>query len=210
MSRRIVGSLFALALAGGAFFAGRASSDEPPTGGTAAKPPSMDEMMKEWAKLKAPGPQHELLKTFEGNWLGTGAWTDAGMTIKFTETVAGKMIFGGRFWQGDIKVTTEAAAGMPAMTSAATIFLGYDNATQKFVHAMIGEWSTSIATSEGTYDEGTKSFTMTGTESMGPGKERKYRMVHKIVSNDEWTLRMYFTGPDGKEMDSGGGVFKRK
>jgi hypothetical protein len=51
---------------------------------------------------------------------------------------------------------------------------------------------------------------MTGTESMGAGKERRYRMVQHVVSNDEWTMEMWFTGPDGKESKAGEATYHRQ
>jgi hypothetical protein len=208
MSRRFatIGSLCAVALVVGAFLAGRASSEEPPAG----MPPEMAEMMKEWTKMKTPGPQHELLKTFAGTFTGTGQWTEQGMTSKFTEQTVGKMIYGGRFLQIESSMTTEASPPMPPMSMTSTMFLGFDNAKQKYVHAMLGDWSTSIGASEGTYDEATKTFTMTGVEVMSPEKSRKYRMVQKVVSNDEWKFEMYFEQPDGSEAKAGEAVYKRK
>jgi hypothetical protein len=208
MSRRHVRSapLLAAALAAGAFLAGRASSEEPPAG----MPPGLAEKMKEWEKLKMPGPQHELLKTFEGTWVGTGTWTEEGMTSKFTEDVSAKMTFGGRFLNVESKMSSEANPPFPAMTMSSLILVGFDNAKQKYVQAMAGDWSTSLGSSEGTYDEATKTLTMTGVETLGPGKERKFRMVQRIVSKDEWAFEMYFTGPDGKESKAGDAVYKRK
>lgn len=200
-------SLLAIGIAAGAFYAGRASSDEPPKEGA---PAGMEEMMKEWAKMKTPGPQHEVLKVFEGSWLGTGSFTEQGMTSKFTESATATMIFDGRFLRIGARMTSEAAPGMPPMAMESLIFVGYDNAKQKYVHAMLGDWSTAVGTAEGAYDAATKTFTMTGVETLGAGKERKYRMVQHIVSNDEWTLEMYVTQPDGKETKSGAAVYKRK
>lgn len=208
MSRRLASSatLLAAAIAAGAFLAGSAVSDEPPPG----SPQGMEEMMKQWEKMKTPGPQHVLLKGLEGTWIGKGTWTESGMTSKFTEEMTSKLVFGGRFLQSDAKMTTEATPQMPAMSMTSLMFVGFDNATQKYVHAMLGDWSTSIGSSEGTYDAATKTFAMTGVEVMGPGKERKYRMVQKLVSADEWFFEMYFVQPDGKEAKAGEAVYKRK
>jgi hypothetical protein len=210
MSRRIALStvLFA-ALAAGGFLAGRASSDEPPKAG-GEMPPGFAEKMQEWAKLKTPGPQHEVLKTFVGSWVGTGTWSDEGMTSKFTEHVSAVMVFGDRFLRAGSKTTTEAAPPVPSMSMENIAFIGYDNAKKKYVQSMMGDWSTSIGTAEGSYDAATKTFTMTGVEVMGEGKERKYRMEQRIVSNDEWTMTMWFAQPDGKEAKVLEGVYKRK
>jgi hypothetical protein len=195
----------AVAIAAGSYFAGRAVSDEPPTG----MPPEAAEMMKQWEKLKKPGPQHELLKGLEGKWIGTGTWTDAGMTSKFREEVTSKLVFGGRFLQSDTKLTTEASPPWPSMTMNSVMYLGYDNAKQRYTGAMLGDMNTAIGISEGTYDAATKTFTLSGVEMLAPGKERKYRMVQKITSPTELLFEMYFTGPDGKETKAGDGVYKK-
>jgi hypothetical protein len=207
MPRRLasLASLLAVAAAALVYLARPATSDEPP-----ADKAKFGEMMKEWAKMKTPGPQHELLKSLEGTWVGNGTWTEMGMSSKYTEDVTSKVVFDGRFLQSEAKMTSEAAGEMPAMTMTSLMFLGYDNAKQKYVHSMLGDFSTAIGSAEGTYDAATKTFTMTGAEQMGAGKERKFRVVQKIVSKDEWTFEMYFTQPDGKETKNGEAVYKRK
>jgi hypothetical protein len=171
--------------------------------------PNMDEMMKEWAKMMTPGAPHEVLKAFEGRWHGEGSWTDSGMTSKYTEDVTGSMVFGGRFLKIEGTMKSEVP-NMPEMSMSSLGFLGYDNAKQKYTQAMIGDWSTAVGTMEGTYDAATKTFTMRGTETMGEGKERKFRMQTRIVSKDEWRLDMWFAQPDGTEAHAGGGVYKRR
>jgi hypothetical protein len=208
MSRRLalISVPLAAALVVGSFLAGRVVSDEPPAG----VPSDPKEMMKLWEKMKSPGPQHELLKGLVGSWVGTGHWTDAGMTSKFTEEATSKLVFGDRFLQTDSKMTTEASEQFPAMSMTSTMLLGFDNAKQRYAMVMAGDWSTSIGSSEGTYDAATKSLTLSGTEVLGPGMERKYRSVMKLSSPDEWSFEMYFTQPDGKEAKVGEAVYKRK
>ena len=206
MSRRVLSLAVLFALVGGAFVAGRAVSDEPQP----SMPKDMEEMMKEWERLKTPGPQHELLKGLQGTWVGTGQWTEMGMTAKFTEEATSKLVYGGRFVQTESKMTTEPMGGMPAMSMTSTMYLGYDNAREKYTMCMVGDWSTSIGSAEGTYDAGTKTLTMTGTEVMGKDKQRQFRMVQKLTSADSWTFEMYFTGTDGKESKAGEAVYKRK
>jgi hypothetical protein len=206
-SRRLtLSATLVAAIAAGSFLAGRAASEEPPAGA----PGNMEEMMKLWEKMKTPGPQHDVLKGLAGNWVGTGTWTEMGVTSKFTEEVTSELVYGGRFIKAETKMTTEASEQMPAMSMTGTMYVGYDNTKQKYVHNMIGDWSTAIGTAEGTFDAATKTMTMTGTEVLAPGMERKFRMVQKFVSADEWTFEMYFTQPGGKEAKAGDAVYKRK
>ena len=208
MSRRFVSAVAVVAatFAGGGFLAGRVASDEPPPGMT----PEMAEMMKEWERLKKPGAEHELLKGLAGNWVGTGTWTEEGMTMGFTEEVSSKLAFGGRFIQSEAKMTIAAQGPMPAFTGTSLMLFGYDNAKQKYVHSMVSDMSTAIGSAEGTFDAATKTFTMLGVEDLGNGKERKYRVLQKIVSPDEWTFEMYFTPAGGTESKAGVAVYKRK
>jgi len=208
MSRRLAlsATLVASALCAGSFLAGRAVSDEPPAG----MPPDFQKMMEEWEKMKAPGPQHEVLKGLEGSWVGEGTWTDMGMSSTFREEVNAQLVFGGRFLRSGSSMSTEASGQIPAMSMSSVMFLGFDNIKQKYVLTMLGDWSTSIGTSEGTYDPATKALTMTGEEVMSPDKKRKFRMVQTIRSADEFLFEMYFEQPDGKESKAGEGVYKRK
>jgi hypothetical protein len=207
MSRRLalLAPMCVAVIAAGAFFAGRALSEEPPSGSSQ----DAAEMMKAMEKLKTPGPQHELLKGLEGKWVGTGTWTDAGVTAKFKEDVTSKLVFGGRFLHSESKLVTEAAAPWPAMTMNSVMYLGFDNAKQKYVQSMLGDMNTAIGISEGTYDAATKTFTLSGVETVAPGKERKFRMTQKLVSANEWLFEFYYTGPDGKETKAGTGTYKR-
>jgi len=185
-----------------------------PDGGASDKlpkgvPGDFAEKSKEWEKMKSPGPQHGLLKTFEGTWVGTGTWTEAGATSTFTEHVSGRMLFDGRFLQFESK-DVRASPMMPLMTTTSLILVGFDNAKQKFVQTMVGDGSTSLGAAEGTYDSATRTLTMAGVEILAPGKERKYRLVQKNISKDGWSGELYITQPDGNEAKVGEAVYKRK
>src|SRR5205823_11223270 len=106
------------------------------------------------------------------------------------EDATASLRFGGRYLRVDSTMTTGATPEMPAMTMNSAIFMGYDNARQKYVQVMLGDWMTGLDRNEGTYDEATKTFTMNGVETMGPGMERKFVMRMRVVSHDEWTLEV--------------------
>jgi hypothetical protein len=206
MSRRWIVPSFVLAaaVAAGGFFAGRATSEEPPPAA-----PSPEDMMKEWMKMKTPGAQHEALKQFEGSWTGTGTWTEGGMKMKFSEDLSSKLVYEGRFVQTDSKMTITSDM-FPTATMVSLSFLGFDNAKQKYVLAMVGDMSTAIGSAEGSWDAGTKTLTMSGTEIQSPGKERKFRMTQKFASKDEFSFEMFFTSAGSPEAKVGEGVYKRK
>jgi hypothetical protein len=131
------------------------------------------------------------------------------MKMKFEEEVTSKLIYDGRFLQGDSKMTITSDAFPPA-TMASVSYIGYDNAKQKYVLAMVGDMSTAIGSAEGAWDAGTKTLTMTGKEIQSPGKERRFRMTQKFVSKDEFAFEMFFTSPGSPEAKVGEGVYERK
>lgn len=132
--------------------------------------------------------------------------------MKSSEEMSSKVVFGGRFLQSETKstMTVEGDDKAPPFKMTGLMFLGFDNAKQKYTFSMLGDWSTAIGTAEGTYDAATKTLTMTGTETLGPNKERKFRYVQKFVSKDEFSAEMYFTPAGGKETKGGEATYKRK
>ncbi len=80
--------------------------------------------------------------------------------------------------------------------------LGFDNGSKKYFGAWIDEMSTGMMTTEGVYDESTKTYTLTGTfnDPSKPDGKCKVREVTKVTDNDHHQMMMYMPGPDGKEM----------
>ena len=77
--------------------------------------------------------------------------------------------------------------------------MGYDNIKKKHVSVWIDSMSTGITQMEGTYDEATKTLTMTGQTDDPIAGPTKMRSVTREVSKDKCVMEMYQTGPDGKE-----------
>src|SRR5581483_6237129 len=134
-----------------------------------------------------PGPEHERLKKLEGTW-------DA--TVKFmggeSKGVATyKMDLGGLWlfstFQGEF-------GGMPFSGRGVD---GYDPAKKKYIGAWVDSMDPSIMTSEGTYDEATKTLTMKGEMKGQDGKPALHTMktVYKDPDTMVWT--MAGPGPDG-------------
>lgn len=203
-STAVRASVLALTIAAGALLAGHAVSDEPRAG-----TPSNGAPANELEAMQTPGPQHEVLKAFEGSWVGHGSWTEGGSTSKFTEDLSAKLVFGGRFLEIQGKNVREATAKTPATTLTGLMLLGFDNAKQKYVQTMVGDSSTAIVPAEGTYDAATKTLTLAWTETLAHGKERKVRMVERLVPNG-WDGELYVTQPDGTESRAGVATYRRK
>ena len=98
-------------------------------------------MMEAWAKLNAPGPEHEYLKQFVGTWKtkttfwmggpGTGAMTNEG-------TAVCELIFGGRFLSSEM---TGSMMGQPWESLSVT---GYDNFRKKYTQVFLDSSGTAM------------------------------------------------------------------
>jgi hypothetical protein len=98
--------------------------------------------------------------------------------------------------------------GMP-MTGQST--MAYDNAKKMFVSTWIDNLGSGIVYMTGTYDEATKTLNLAGkqTDPM-TGKDSDIRQEVKFIDDNSYTMAMYGTGMDGKEMKFMEGTFKRK
>ena len=80
---------------------------------------------------------------------------------------------------------------------------GYDNLKQKFVSSWIDNMGTGIATSEGTYDTATKTFTYTGDEETAPGTTTKVRETLQMTDKNHCLLQWFENraGQEAKTME---------
>lgn len=137
-----------------------------------------------------PGPEHEILKQHAGTWDAVMKMAD-GQSSKATMT---QKMAGGGLWlvvdyTGDFLGQKFEGHGID----------GYDTTKKKFTSIWVDSMSTAAMHLEGTYDEKTKSLTMTG-EGPGPdGKPAKYRSVTGAVKDDKFEFTMSLVGADGKE-----------
>ncbi|HKB86365.1 MAG TPA: DUF1579 domain-containing protein [Ignavibacteriaceae bacterium] len=159
-----------------------------------------EDMNKAWTEYMTPGPMHELLAKGTGEWTGEiKMWMDPDQPpteSKGTSVI--KSILGGRYFEG---THTSDFNGMEMNGMDIT---GYDNAKKKFFNTWIDNFGTGIMHLEGTYDEGTKTFTYKGT-SVDPmtGKDVPIRQVTKILDDDHQHMEMYMTdnGQEFKTME---------
>lgn len=156
-------------------------------------------MMKAMMDYGTPGPMHKMLASWNGTWTGeTTFWEYEGAAPKqSTGTAVNTMILGGKYQSSK---HTGNMMGMPFEGHGIT---GYDNATKQFVSTWVDSWSTGIMNMTGTWDEATKTLTLTGTmpDITRPGKECSLRETITVVDDNSQNFVMY--GPDpktGKEM----------
>ncbi len=176
--------------------AAKPSGDKPAVGGDKGGTPGADDMMKMMQEMSAPGKEHEALKSSIGSFsCTTKFWTQPGTPPEESmATAERKWILGGRYMAEEFKGT---AMNMPFEGFGIT---GYDK-LQKFYHSYwIDSMGTGTWSMTGTADASGKTFTFTG-ENFDPMTmtKKKGRTTTEIINNDKQVMKMYDTGPDGKE-----------
>jgi hypothetical protein len=134
-----------------------------------------------------PGPEHQMLKKWEGTWETTMKM--AGMESKGSCTY--KMELGGLWlvsnFESDLGGAKFTGKGLDS----------YDPAKKKYVGIWVDSWSTSPLNMEGTFDAKTKTLTMTGDGPGMDGKPTKFKAVSEWKDEDTVNFSMYMG--DGKE-----------
>ncbi len=145
-------------------------------------------MMEAWQKSMTPGPMHELLSHHVGEWKAeVTMWMDPSQPPTTTEaTSVCESMLGGRYFK------TTHTGMMMGMPFEGFEINGYDNVKQKFFNFWIDNMGTGMMTSEGTYDEATKTFTYKGM-MIDPisGMDMNVKSVINITDNDNSTYEMY-------------------
>lgn len=173
---------------------------------TAAKPTNdqMQQMMAEYEKAAAPGPEHKALLEGVGHWTTTSRmWMEPGkppMEAQGAEEV--KPALGGRF------VELHFTGNMMGKPFEGMGLEGYDNVKKKWVMTWADTMGTMIVYAEGTGDA--KQRTFTGEETLPGGQKRPFRWVVKTDSKDKHTMEMWAPGMDGKEAKEMEIVYTRK
>ncbi len=162
--------------------------------------PTQEEFMAAWAKYGEPGEYHKYLEPLVGSWnFQTKWWMEPGGEPQGSEgTSECEWIMGGRFLLTNI---TGEMAGAPFHGMS---ILGYDNFKQEYVALWIDEMSTAFMLSTGKSDESGKVFTFEGIydDPMTGEKDKKFKTISRILSDDQNVYESYDTGPDGTEFQS--------
>ncbi len=193
MTRRITPYVLAAFLGAGLLAATQAMSQE----GKDPAAPDMEEMMKAYEAVAAPGPQHARLREAVGTWkTETKIWMGPGEPEVSTGTSEFKTILGGRY------VVEQFASTFMGKPFEGMGVYGYDNVTKKYVTIWLDNSGTGIARSEGTRDEAAKTTTYFG-EYVDPMKgPSKFKNVLREVSKDRQVFEMYMIDSGGQEQKS--------
>ncbi|MFM9956448.1 MAG: DUF1579 domain-containing protein [Phycisphaerales bacterium] len=170
-----------------------------------------EKMMAEMMKGMSPGPMHEWLKKWEGNWdLAAKAYMSPGAPpSEMKMTSEATMSMGGRFLIEKVSGQIDMGMGPAAFEGVST--MGYDNYQKKFVSTWYDNMSTGIMIETGTVDATGKVLTSEGENwNMALGKMTKTKSVATIIDDKTRTLEMWSPGPDGKMMKNMEITYTRK
>jgi hypothetical protein len=176
-----------------------------------AKAPVSDEQKKAeemWAKMATPGKYHQMLAKDVGSWvITTKSWMEPGKEPESTTGSAEfKMIFGGRFLQGDYK---GMMMGQPFEGFGIT---GYDNYKEEFVSLWLDTMGTAIYELKGKCEGADcKATNYSGEwDDCMTKSKMKVRAVQTVVDETTRKYEMFMVGKDGKEFKSMEMVYKKK
>ena len=172
------------------------SADKAAPAGDKGGAPDMTAMMEGMKEMSAPGKEHDALKPMAGTFLVTSKFymMPGQPPTESTATVERKWVLGNRYLTDEYK---GMFMGMPFEGFGIT---GYDKLQKHYHSYWIDTFNTGTWTMTGTADASGKTFTFTG-ENFDPMAmvKKKGRTTTEIVNNDKHVMKMYETGPDGKE-----------
>ena len=137
-----------------------------------------------------PGPEHALLKEFEGTWSAVTKMPD-GHESKGEMTY--KMELGG-LW-----LASHFTSDFGGLKFEGRGMDGYDPIKKKFVAVWFDSMITTPMTFEGDLDKDKQTSTMWGEGKSPEGKAMKFKSVNKVTDKDHHTFTMYTVDADGKE-----------
>jgi len=164
-----------------------------------SKQPTAEEMQQEMAQmmeLSKTGENHKRLADLAGNWNYTvKMWMDpSGKAQESKGTATRKAILDGHFFLAEHsgKFQMPGPDGkMKDMNFKGMAMEGYDNVKKKFVSSWIDNMGTMILSSEGDYDDASKTFTYRANFEWMPGKKVSIREVVKVADKDHHNFEWY-------------------
>ena len=183
------------------------TTEQPVAKETPPPPPDSATMAKAWQDFATPGAMHKWMEKTNGTWEGeVSQWMDpAAPPTKAKAINVQSSAMGGRYVIGKFSSTMmgQPFNGMSTM--------GYDNSKKLFVSTWIDDMGTGIIYMTGTYDEAGKMLNLKGHQTDPvSGKDTDIREEMKMIDDNTYTMSMYGSGVDGKEMKFMEGTFKKK
>jgi hypothetical protein len=143
-----------------------------------------------------PGPHHAVLKDLEGTWdFVAVTYMDFGVTAVTNDGVAEN-----RLVVNDLWLVTDFKTSILDVPYRGHEILGFDVVKGRYVGTWVDSMSTSMMTSEGTYDEATRTLTLTMKGRDGTGAEVVMKGITRFIDKDHhaWTAKLLL--PDGEEI----------
>jgi hypothetical protein len=132
------------------------------------------------------GPEHEMLKKFEGQWDAIVSFGDN----KAKGTASYKLGLGGLWLQLHFK---SDIGGAPFEGRGVT---GYDPTKKKYVSSWVDSMEPWMTVMEGNFDKDGNTFTETGEAPGQDGKLQKMKSVYEFKDKDTIVLTMYQVAGD--------------
>ena len=136
-----------------------------------------------------PGPEHDVLKNFEGSWsAAVQFWPQPeAPPITAQGTMESAWILGGRFLEQNYE-----SDFMGAPFHGRGLF-GFNNVDGRYEGVWADTMSTGMMTEAGSFDEATKTFTMIGRVTEPASKKvMKKKTVIQIQDENRHTMSMHF------------------
>jgi hypothetical protein len=158
-----------------------------------------EEMNKNWATYATPGSIHEIMKTWEGDWVcNISSWNNAtAPEFKFTTEAKLSMILDGHYLQ-----ETHSGKVMEMPFTGISV-MSYNNGTGKVESTWIDNMSTGMMICEGSWDAATNTITQTGYTT-DPMTLKKIKIRQQTVINADGshtnTMWMEHDGVEFKSM----------
>ena len=170
------------------------TQDGPDAGGKTTITP---EMQMQAMQLAQPGPEHEIIAKMAGDWtVASKMWMAPDQKpMEMTIDSHAEMVLGGRF----LKSTAKGSFKMMGMEIPVESigFFGYDRRNEVYTNVGFDTMGTYFITAEGTRDPETGVITVSGSDHDETfGITQEYRFEYTPISDDEFTVDLYFTNPE--------------
>ena len=166
----------------------------------AQQPLSQDQLMTKAAAANVVGTEHDLIKAMAGKWKEETYYNfdPSQPPMKVTGTATTRLILGDRFAQ------LEAVSMFMGEKSERMTIFGHDNRKGLYTWDGYDTFGTYAVHAEGTYDEGTKTLTMAGTEAdpLMP-HPIEFRVILRFPNPDQIDYEIWFlTDMDGNPVEN--------
>ena len=145
----------------------------------------------------APGPMHEHLAPFAGEWNVTGKWRMAATDewVPFEAKASRELVLGGRF------LTESFSSNLMGMPFEGRAMLGHDNMRAEYTSVWIDNMSTGTLIATGGANEDGTVITLTGehSDTMSGEAHKWFQIRYRKVSENENVFESDTkTTPDGE------------